>query len=109
RWVRRTRNAWPKAPVGEIRLAARAETLVQRRRHDVRRHRVVDGGLDRPTPKPSACSRSLPSSATRSSCSPRPLDVSPNRSCFLLGTEGANSSLRSTAHILALLQEQTAQ
>ena len=36
--------------VREIRLAARAETLVERGRQDMRRHGLVDGGLDRPAP-----------------------------------------------------------
>src|SRR5947199_10047364 len=58
-----------------------------------------------PAPARAACQARLPGPAAARG----PLDVSPNRSCFLLGTEGANSSLRSTAHILALLQEQTAQ
>src|SRR5215470_18418009 len=36
--------------VGEICLAARAKTLIQRGRQDVRGHGLVDGGLDRPAP-----------------------------------------------------------
>ena len=36
--------------VGEVRLAARAEALVQRGGEDGRRHRLVDGRLDRPPP-----------------------------------------------------------
>src|SRR6266446_2469505 len=36
--------------VGEICLAARAKTLIQGGRQDVRGHGLVDGGLDRPTP-----------------------------------------------------------
>src|SRR5215208_698920 len=34
--------------VGKIRLAARAEPLVERRRQDMRRHALVDRRLDRP-------------------------------------------------------------
>src|SRR6516225_6226894 len=37
-------------PVREVRLAARAEALIERRRQDMRRYRLVDRGLDRPAP-----------------------------------------------------------
>src|SRR4030095_971235 len=40
--------------VGEICLAARAKTLIQSGRQDVRGHSLVDGGLDRPAPLPRA-------------------------------------------------------
>src|SRR5215510_626936 len=36
--------------VGEIRLAARAEPLIQSRRQDMRGHSLIDGGLDCPAP-----------------------------------------------------------
>src|SRR5262249_7846949 len=36
--------------VGEIRLAAGAESLIERRAQNVSRRRLVDGGFDRPTP-----------------------------------------------------------
>src|SRR5215471_660793 len=36
--------------IGEIGLAARAKTLIQRGRQDVRGHGLVEGGLDRPAP-----------------------------------------------------------
>src|ERR1700722_321925 len=34
----------------EVRFAARTEALEERRGEDRRRHRLVNGGLDRPTP-----------------------------------------------------------
>src|SRR6266581_5306506 len=55
--------------VGEICLAARAKTLIQGGRQDVRGHGLVDGGLDRPAPlaesdtRPANCARA--GSATR--------------------------------------------
>src|SRR4029453_18844493 len=36
--------------IGEIFLAARAKTLIQGGRQDVRGHSLIDGGLDRPAP-----------------------------------------------------------
>src|SRR5499426_2133222 len=36
--------------IGEIGLTARAKTLIQGGRQDVRGHSLVDGGLDRPAP-----------------------------------------------------------
>src|SRR5579883_3574420 len=36
--------------VREVRLAARSEPLVERRREHMSRHALVDGGLDRPPP-----------------------------------------------------------
>src|SRR5712692_4436172 len=36
--------------IGEICLAARAETLIQGGRQDVHGHSLIDGGLDRPAP-----------------------------------------------------------
>ena len=45
---RRTPGAWPRAPCRRTRPAARLEARVQRRGEHVRRHALLDGGLDRP-------------------------------------------------------------
>src|SRR5262249_12615029 len=39
-----------KQPVRKVRISARAEALVERRRQHVSRHTLVDGGLDGPAP-----------------------------------------------------------
>ena len=50
RGVRRTRSASPTTAVGELRLAARTEALIEGSGQDGHGNRLVDGGVDRPPP-----------------------------------------------------------